>query len=154
MAFTDPGVADDELDLARRLLTGHDERATTLAAQIAVLVRAAGSGRTDIEDYARLLRTQVDTAGINAARTSLELALGFHHAVCGDRGQVDAVLARLQRLTLGGDYAYYIEIVSFMAGLPLPSGRSGMTLWLDGEPSTRDRWHSLVTARRDWHSTR
>ncbi|WP_369173300.1 ATP/GTP-binding protein [Streptomyces sp. R28] len=154
MAFTDPGVADDELDLARRLLTGHDERATTLAAQIAVLVRAAGSRRTDIEDYARLLRTQVDTAGINAARTSLELALGFHHAVCGDRGQVDAVLARLQRLTLGGDYAYYIEIVSFMADLPLPSGRSGMTLWLDGEPSTRARWHSLVTARRDWHSTR
>lgn len=152
IAFTDPGVADDELDLARRLLTGHDERATTLTTQIAVLVRAAGTRGTDIEDYAQLLRTQVDSAGISAAQTSLEIAIGFHYAVCGNRSQVDAVLARLQELTCGGDYAYYIDIASFMADLPLPSGRPNPALWLDGETNTRTRWRALVTTRREWHS--
>ncbi|MFF7986074.1 hypothetical protein ACFZDK_44400 [Streptomyces sp. NPDC007901] len=131
-AFTDPGVADDELDLARRLLTGHDERATTLTAQIAVLVRVAGTRDTDVENHAQRLRTQIHNAGIRAAQTSLELALGFHHAVCGNPGQVEDVLARLQVLTHGGDYAYYIDLVSFMAGLPLASGRPDPPLWLDG----------------------
>ncbi|MEU1161749.1 ATP/GTP-binding protein [Streptomyces sp. NPDC005921] len=151
LAFTDPGVADDELDLARRLLTGHDERATTLTAQIAVLVRVAGTRDTDIENHAQWLRTQIHSVGIRAAQTSFELALGFHHAVCGNPGQVEDVLARLRVLTLGGDYAYYIDLVSFMAGLPLASGRPAPPLWLDGETSTRARWRSLVTARREWH---
>ncbi|MDV9171987.1 ATP/GTP-binding protein [Streptomyces sp. W16] len=152
LAFTDPAIADDELDLAQRLLTGYDERATTLTTQIAVLVRAAGTRGTDIENHAQRLRTQIDNVGIRAAQTSLELTLGFHYAVCGSLSQVEDVLARLQVLTRGGDYAYYIDLVSFMADLPLSYGHLNPPLWLDGETATRARWRSLVTARREWHN--
>ncbi|WP_421109027.1 hypothetical protein [Streptomyces sp. NEAU-S77] len=41
LAFTDPEVADDELDLAEQLLAGLDLRATSLTTQIAALLRDA-----------------------------------------------------------------------------------------------------------------
>lgn len=43
LAFTDPDIADDELDLAEHFLTGLDLRATRLTTQIAALARDAGS---------------------------------------------------------------------------------------------------------------
>ncbi|MEV6395901.1 hypothetical protein AB0M39_14155 [Streptomyces sp. NPDC051907] len=36
-----------------------------------------------------------------------------------------------------------------MNGLPLPTGHAAPQ-WLDGEQATRERWHDLVTARRDF----
>ncbi|MEV5138927.1 ATP/GTP-binding protein [Streptomyces syringium] len=78
-AFVDPERADDELDLARQLLSGLDLRATGLTTQIASLVRGAGTTR-DIEDRAAVLRTEISVAGLTSVKAILELALCFHYA--------------------------------------------------------------------------
>ncbi|MFF4506580.1 hypothetical protein [Streptomyces sp. NPDC001401] len=85
---------------------------------------------------------------------TLEVAAAFHQAVLDDHDALAATLARLREQTQNGDYAYYIDIASFMAGLPLPDGHTP-PLWLDGEQATRARWRELVTARRELlHITR
>lgn len=147
LAFTDPGVADDELALADQLLTGLNLRATTLTTHIAALARDAGTSG-DVDNRARVLRTETQGAGLIAVETALEVALAFHHAVQGNHDQIAADIGRLRDLTRSGDYAHYVEVVCFMAGLPLPEHDSGAR-WLDGEQRTRQRWHGLVTARRD-----
>ncbi|MFE3143383.1 hypothetical protein [Streptomyces scopuliridis] len=146
LAFTDPGRADDELALAQQLLTGLDLRATTLTTRIAALVRDAGTDR-DVEDRARLLRTDIDTAGLTSADTALDLALCFHHAVRDNRHALATTIARLRERTHTGDYAYYADITHFMGGLPLPAPSPARRL--DGEQETRTRWHTLVITRRD-----
>ncbi|GGV47608.1 ATP/GTP-binding protein [Kitasatospora herbaricolor] len=146
LAFTNPRQADDELHLAEQLLTGLDLRATTLTTRIAALIRDAG-GSGDIGQRAQALRAETATAGIVAARTTLELALAFHHAVQGDEEQLAATVGRLRELSGDGDYAYYVDIAHFMADLPLPE--SSPARWIDGEDTTRQRWRSLVTDRRE-----
>ncbi|MFI6587446.1 ATP/GTP-binding protein [Embleya sp. NPDC050493] len=145
LAFADPLIADDELDLARQLLIGLDLRATTLTTRIAELVRDAGAA-SDVEDRALGLRTEIGVAGLVSARTTLELAVSFHHAVREDHPAVAASIDRLRDLTRGGDYAYYVDIAHFMAGFPLTTPSPAR--WLDGDATTRDRWRALVTARR------
>lgn len=146
-AFTDPAVADDELDLAQRLLAGLDLRATTITTRIAALVRDAGSPAADIEDRARVLDTEIGVAGLTSAHTVLELALAFHRAVLDDPARLQASIARLHELGRNGDHAYYADIAHFMADLPLTTPSNAR--WLDGQASTRDRWRLLVTDRRD-----
>ncbi|GAB2891440.1 ATP/GTP-binding protein [Streptomyces mayteni] len=146
LAFTNPATADDELELAEQLLAGLNLRATTVTTRIAALVRDAGTGG-DVEDRARLLRAEVDVAGLASVQPTLELALAFHHAVTGNGEQVAAVIARLRELTAGGDYAYYVDIAHFMADLPLEAPSTAR--WIDDEPATRQRWRALVTGRRD-----
>lgn len=146
LAFTDPGRADDELDLAQQLLTGLDLRATTLTTRIAALVRDAGTN-LDVEDRARLLRTDIDTAGLTSADTALDLALCFHHAVRDNPPALATTIARLRERTHTGDYAYYADITHYMAALPLPAPSPAQ--WLDGEGETRARWRTLVTTRRE-----
>jgi hypothetical protein len=78
---------------------------------------------------------------------TLELAAAFHQAVLDDHDALAATLSRLREQTQNGDYTYYVDIVHYMADLPL-SQVSGAR-WLDGEPATRQRWRALVTARRN-----
>ncbi|WP_405720812.1 ATP/GTP-binding protein [Streptomyces sp. NBC_00046] len=146
LAFTDPGRADDELELAQQLLSGLDLRATTLTTQIAALARDAGTD-PDLEHRARVLRTEISTAGLGTAQVTLELAMCFHHAVLGADDEMTATIARLHDLTRGGTYTYYVDIAHFMAGLPLTS--PSPTHWLDGQTRTREQWRALVTARRE-----
>lgn len=148
LAFTDPDHAEDEIELAHQLLTGLTLRATTLTAHTAALIQTAGTPGPAVEDRASVLRADIHTAGVAAAQATLELALCFHHAVRGDSDAVRAAISRLRDLTQGGDYAYYIDIGYFMAGLPLPADRVPLAQWLDGDESTRQRWQSLVAARR------
>ena len=145
-AFTDPIRADDEIALAEQLLTGLDQRATSLTAQIAAIARDAGTP-TSLEET-RALRTQIHDAGITTAQAALELALAFHHAVRGDDTSLTATIDRLSDLTRSGDYAYYVDITHFMAGLPLPADHAAPH-WLDSEQNTRTRWHNLVITRRE-----
>ncbi len=146
IAFTHPERADDEIELAEQLLTGLDLRATTLTTRIATLIRDAGTtGNWD--DRAHRLRAEISVAGLVSAQVTLELAACFHHAVAGAHDEVTTTISRLRDLARSGDYAYYIDIAHFMAGLPLDS--SSPALWLDGEQHTRQRWESLVAARRD-----
>jgi hypothetical protein len=77
----------------------------------------------------------------------LELALCFHHAVLEQRDELAASVSRLRNLSQGGDYAYYADIAHFMADLPLQTPSPAR--WLDGQRPTRQRWHVLVTGRRD-----
>jgi hypothetical protein len=149
LAFTDPAVADSELALAERLLAGVDLRATTLITYIAALARDAGraDADADIDDRAQVLRAEILTAGVTYTELALDLALAFHHAVRNDQDQVAATMARLSENTRGGDYAYYSDIVAFMADLPLEE--ASPTRWIDGAQHTRRRWRGLVTARRD-----
>lgn len=147
VAFTDPDQADDELHLAEQLLTGLDLRATTLTTRIAALVRDAGT-TGDLEDRARVLRTEISVSGLASAEVTLEFAMCFHHAVLGVDDAVTASIARLREVTQGGDYAYYVDIAHFMANHSL-SGDSAAR-WLDGEQATRSRWRELVTARREY----
>ncbi|MEV6840874.1 ATP/GTP-binding protein [Streptomyces sp. NPDC051133] len=144
IAFTDPTRADDEIALAEQLLAGLDQRATTLTTQIAVLARDAGA-LTSLEG-ARALRAEIDTAGISAARTALDLALAFHHAARGQQDDLTATIGRLREATASGDFAYYVHIAAAMGGLPQPDGPA--IHWLDDEHTVRDRWRALAEARR------
>ncbi|WP_241720661.1 ATP/GTP-binding protein [Streptomyces lydicus] len=148
IAFTDPGQADDEIELAQQLLAGLDLRATTLTTQIAALVRDAGSS-TDIADRTHLLRTQIHVAGLASQEATLQLALCFHYAVLDATDELTAATIQLRELTSSGDYAYYADIAHFMADRPLPAEAGAQARWLDGEHTTRNRWHTLVTARRE-----
>jgi hypothetical protein len=147
LAFSDPELSDDELDLAQRLLSGLDLRATTFTTRIAALVRDAGAN--DVDNRARLLRTEIDIAGLTATQApTLELAVSFHHAVLDDDHQaVDASITRLRDLTRGGDYAYYVDIAAYMGGRS-PTAPSPAR-WLNGPETTRERWRALVRARRN-----
>ncbi|MEV6841718.1 hypothetical protein AB0N17_46305 [Streptomyces sp. NPDC051133] len=142
-AFTDPSRADGEIALAEQLLTGLDQRATTLTAQIAAIARDAGT-LTNLEG-APVLRTEIHTAGITAARAALDLALAFHHAARDDDAALTTTIDHLNSPTGPGDYAYYADIARFMAGRPLP--QPTITRWLDDEDAVRNRWRTLVTAR-------
>jgi hypothetical protein len=146
LAFTAPAQAGDELALAQQLLTGLDLRATTLTTEIAALIRDAGTA-PNIDDRAHLLRTEISSAGLVSSQATLELALCFHHAVLGLLDKVADSISRLGELTQGGDYAFYVDIAHFMAGLPLPADADSQARWLDGELQTRERWRALVTAR-------
>ncbi|WP_432197110.1 ATP/GTP-binding protein [Streptomyces sp. bgisy027] len=145
VAFYDPQQADDEIDLAHQLLAGLDLRATTINAAIAALIRDAG--HPTLDDRIRALRTELDVAGLTSMAPTLELASAFHQAVRDDHDALDATLTRLREQTRDGDYAYYVDIASFMAGLPLPADHT-TPHWLDGEQATRARWRTLVTARQ------
>lgn len=145
LAFTHPDRADDELHLAEQYLTGLDLRATGFTLRIAALVRDAGA--LPGLDTARALRAEIRDAGITAAEADLELALAFHHAIADEPDKARAVIDRLNELTRGGDYAYYVDIAHFMAGLPLP-GPSDIR-WTESEEHLRSAWRSLVLARQE-----
>ncbi|MFB6811198.1 ATP/GTP-binding protein [Streptomyces sp. NPDC056387] len=148
LAFTDPAIADDELDLADHLLDGIDLRATRLTTQIAALIRDAGTPGPTVDDRAELLRTEAHSSGITAAQAALELALAFHHAIRGETGPITADIARLKTLSAAsdGDYAYFVDIAHHMAGLPLSTAST--TQWIDGEEPVRATWRALVQARQ------
>ncbi|MDO0912853.1 hypothetical protein QQM39_18995 [Streptomyces sp. DT2A-34] len=55
---------------------------------------------------------------------------------------------RLRELAQSGDYACYVEIVHFIAGLPLPE-HIARARWIDGEQQTRERRRNLVETRRN-----
>ncbi|MFE1452716.1 ATP/GTP-binding protein [Streptomyces olivaceoviridis] len=150
LAFADPDVADDELQLAGQLLRGLDLRATTLTTKIAALARDAGT-ISSLEPV-RLLRAEISDAGLTAAEAALELAVCFHHAIRDDHHKVSAAISRLRDLTHSGDYAYYVDIAQFMADVPLDQASGAR--WLDSERQTRSRWRGLVIARQAYLDTR
>lgn len=148
VAFTDPARADDELALAAQLLAGLDQRATTLTAQVAGLVRDAGG---DLGDRGELLRAEITAAGITAAAPLLELALGFHHIVRGDRTATAESIARLNELTQDGEHAYYTEIAHHLAGLAVPA--TSTARWAEDPDTVRTHWRLLATERGDTRVT-
>ncbi|MFJ5879148.1 hypothetical protein ACIQD1_31030 [Streptomyces sp. NPDC093088] len=131
LAFTDPHLADDELDLAEQLLAGLDLRATTLTVAIAALVRDAGTD-TDVPGRAEVLRAEIRTAGLLAPEALLDLALAFHHAVRDDAPGSTAAAGLLEQRA-GGDYAYYADLAAFMTGRPAPSATAR---WIEEEEET------------------
>ncbi|MEV5880528.1 hypothetical protein AB0L75_41400 [Streptomyces sp. NPDC052101] len=145
VAFYDPRQADDEIVLAHQLLATLDLRATTINAAIAALIRDAGDPALD--DRIHTLRTELDIAGLTSMTPTLELVAAFHQAVLDDHDALADTLSRLREQTQNGDYTYYIDIASFMAGLPLPADHTAPQ-WLDGEQATRTRWRTLVTTRQ------
>jgi hypothetical protein len=146
VAFTDPLRADDELDLAERLLSGLSLRSTELTARIAALVRDAGLA-ADLPERAAVLLAEIAVSGVSYAAAKLQLALCFHHAVLDAHDDLAAGIDCLRELTQSGDYAYYVDIAHFMAGLPLPE-QAARARWIDGEERTRERWRSIVIRRR------
>ncbi|MGW7261285.1 ATP/GTP-binding protein [Streptomyces sp. NPDC054834] len=144
-AFADPARADDELALAHQLLAHLDQRATTLLAHVAALVRDAGTDH-DVTDRATVLRTEITVAGLAWLTPLLETALAFHHAVRGAQDDLAATIDRLHEATANGDFAYYRHIAAAMGDLPQPAGPA--IRWLDDEPTVRTRWRALVTARQ------
>ncbi|WP_167828929.1 hypothetical protein [Streptomyces sp. MZ04] len=121
-------------------------RAATISAAIAALIRDAGNPALD--DRVRALHAELDDAGLTSMTPTLELAAAFRQAVLNDHDGLSATISRLRELTGGGDYAYYVDIACFMAGLPLPADQTAPQ-WLDGERATRARWHNLVSTRRE-----
>ncbi|WP_406430509.1 hypothetical protein OHB00_01810 [Streptomyces sp. NBC_00631] len=96
-------------------------------------------------DRVHALRTELEVAGLTSMAPTLELAAAFHRAVLDDHDALTVALSRLGDLTQDGGYAYYLDLVHFMAGLPLAHTSSAR--WLDGEPATRRLWRALVTDR-------
>ncbi|WP_320784218.1 ATP/GTP-binding protein [Streptomyces sp. CRN 30] len=145
VAFTDPAEADDEIDLAGRLLSPLSQRSAEMTVRLAALARDAGYA-TDLPDRAAVLLAEIETSGISYAAAKLQLVLCFHHALVGAHDEVEAGISRLHDLTHGGDYAYFVEIAHFMAGLPLPPDIA-RAQWIDGEEQTRERWRGMVRTR-------
>ncbi|MET8703806.1 hypothetical protein ABZW10_33885 [Kitasatospora sp. NPDC004723] len=103
------GRADDNLHLADQLLTGLDPRATTLTTRIAALIRDAGTPGDTIPEHADALDAEVRASGVRAARTTLALALCFHHAVLDDpdnQAALATAIRDLAHLTRDRDHAY------------------------------------------------
>ncbi|MCZ1001073.1 ATP/GTP-binding protein [Streptomyces mirabilis] len=151
VSFSDPLRADDELDLAERLLSHLSLRSSEMTTRIAVLVRDAGFA-ADLPGRAAVLLAEIGVSGISYAAAKLQLALCFHHAVLDAQDDLATAIARLRELTQSGDYAYYVEIAHFMAGLPLPE-HTARARWIDGEQQTRERWRHMVTTRRNQLAT-
>lgn len=147
VSFTDPLRADDELDLADRLLSQLSLRSSEMTTRIATLIRDAGYS-ADLPDRAAVLLAEIGVSGISYAAAKLQLALCFHHAVLDARDKLAAGISRLRELTHSGDYAYYVEIAHFMADLPLPTD-TARARWIDGEQRTREQWRSIVVTRRN-----
>ena len=145
VAFTAPGRADQEIELARQLLEPLQQRATTLLLHVAGLVRDAGTD-SQIDDRVTLLRTQIEVAGLPWLVPLLELALVFHHTVRGDQDAVSSAITRLRQATADGDFAYYADIAHYMADRPLPEPSA--TRWLGPEEAVRSRWHAVAEHRR------
>ncbi|MFI9297577.1 ATP/GTP-binding protein [Streptomyces gardneri] len=147
LAFTDPARAESEIAYAEQLLAGLDQRATSLTAQVAELVRIAGRTGDEFADCADRLRTEITTSGITATAFLLELAMVFHHAVCGDEIEVQEVLARLTVLAENGDNSYYINITHYLNGLDLAAPTT--VRWTDDETAVRAQWRAVVAARQE-----
>ena len=147
VSFVDPLRADDELDLADRLLSRLSLRSNEMTARIATLVRDAGFAE-DLPDRAAVQLAEIGVSGISYAAAKLQLALCFHHAVLDAQDNLAAGLARLREFTQDGYYAYYVEIAHFMGDLPLPPN-AVRARWIDGEQQTRERWRNIVLGRRD-----
>ncbi|MER7050109.1 ATP/GTP-binding protein [Streptomyces jumonjinensis] len=147
LAFADPVRAGDELDLAHQLLAPLDQRATTLLAHIAALVKDAGDTGADVPGRAHGLRREITDAGLPWLSRFLEIALAFHHAVRDEHQDLADLIDRLHTLTAGGDFAYFTDIAAAMGDLPRPPRPT--VRWLDGHDPVRERWHALVTDRRD-----
>ncbi|HEY9369694.1 hypothetical protein [Streptomyces sp.] len=145
VAFTDPGRADDEIARAEQLLSGLDQRATRLTAQIAALVRHAGTSGPEFEDRAAVLRGEVIASGISAAAHLLGLAAVFDHAVRGEVPAARDVLTRLREFTQNGDHAYHLDIGHHLAGLTPPANST--VIWAEDLETVRARWHDLVARR-------
>ncbi|GAA3840234.1 ATP/GTP-binding protein [Streptomyces coacervatus] len=146
VSFVDPLRADDELDLADRLLSPLSLRSNEMTAHIATLVRDAGFA-ADLPDRAAVQLAEIGVSGISYAAAKLQLALCFHHAVLDAQNNLAADIARLGELTQNGYYAYYVEIAHFMGDLPLPPN-TVRARWIDGERQTRERWRAIVLTRR------
>ena len=145
VAFTDRERADEEIALAEQLLTGLDQRATSLTAQIAALVRHAGIAGPEFEDRASVLRGEVVASGITGAALLLGLATAFDHAVRGDEPAVRDVIARLGEFTRDGDHAYYLDIAHHLAGLTPPP--TSTVAWADDPQTVHARWQNLTVRR-------
>ncbi|MFI7893359.1 ATP/GTP-binding protein [Streptomyces sp. CACIS-1.16CA] len=146
VSFADPLRADDELELVDQLLSRLSLRSSEMTVRIAALVRDAGFS-ADVPDRAAALLAEIGVSGISYAAAKLQLALCFHHAVLDAQDVLVDTITRLRELTRSGDYAYYVEIAYFMAGLPLPE-HTAQARWINGERRTRERWRHLVQTRR------
>ncbi|AZM54549.1 ATP/GTP-binding protein [Streptomyces sp. WAC 01529] len=145
LAFTTDPATDDEIDLGEHLLAQVDLRAATLDIRIAAFLRDAGTD-TGVEDRAQVLAAEISTSGLRFVQAKLELARAFHHAIRDDQAGVASSISRLRELTREGYYAYYVDIVHFMADLPLDS--PSRARWLDEPQTVHQRWRSMVIDRR------
>ncbi|WP_369383166.1 ATP/GTP-binding protein [Streptomyces sp. cg36] len=145
LAFLDPNQADDELQLAQHLVDHLDLRATQLTIEIATLARDAGTDQ-DIDDRARLLRTEIDNAGLITSRATLEVALAFHHTLLHNHNQYSAAVTRIQQLIHNGNYQYFADIAHFMSQSPAPTYST--THWINSPHTPHQRWQHHITTRR------
>ncbi|MFC6987100.1 hypothetical protein [Streptomyces cirratus] len=145
VSFADPVRADDELALAHLLLDGLDQRSNTLLAQVVALIKDAGTH--GVPDRAQSLHSDIEAAGLPFLHRFVELAAAFHHAVRDEHQDLAATISRLRELTASGDFAYFVDVAHFMAGLPLPGPSA--TRWTESEEHVRSSWRRLVEARQE-----
>ncbi|MGW1520810.1 ATP/GTP-binding protein [Streptomyces sp. NPDC002287] len=145
VSFADPARAEDELALAHQLLDGLDQRSNTLLAHIVALIKDAG--QHGVPDRARRLHGDIEAAGLPFLHRFVELATAFHHAVRSEQQNLAATIGRLRELTASGDFAYFVDVAHFMAGLALP-GPSAIR-WTESEEHVRSAWRHMVQARQE-----
>ncbi|MGW8065896.1 ATP/GTP-binding protein [Streptomyces ziwulingensis] len=150
LSFADPARAGDELVLARQLLEGLDQRSNTLLAEVADLIKDAGT--SGVADRAQNLHSDIEAAGLPFLHRFVELATAFHHAVRDDHQELAATVGRLRELTASGDFAYFVDVAHFMAGLPLPE--LSAIRWTTSEEQVRTAWRRLVQNRQAYLRTR
>ena len=147
LAFADPAVADDEIELARCLLRSVDLRATRINVQLASLLRDAGT-ETDVDERVQELQADMDRAGLASMQATAVLVSAFHHAVLDDTAGLAGDIAQLRELTRRGGNVYCVDIAHFLAEQEMPAPEAFRVRWIAGAAGVRTRWRRLVAQRQ------
>ncbi|MFJ3882950.1 hypothetical protein ACIPW5_36560 [Streptomyces sp. NPDC090077] len=101
----------------------------------------------DVPHRAQSLHADIEGAGLPFLHRFVELAAAFHHTVRDEHQDLAATSSRLRELTGSGDFAYFVDVAHFMAGLPLPAPSA--IRWTESEEHVRSAWRRLVHARQE-----
>ena len=145
-AFQDRARADQQIQLAERLLQSAHIRWAEIQTRNAALLRDAGAD-ADVPARAAEVEADAQASGLSSSVAYARLAVCFHQAVRADQPALDAARGRLLSCVNGAEFAYLLEISHFFdASEPpadLPRAR-----WIDGTPATAARWATIAADRR------
>lgn len=145
-AFQDRARADQQIQLAERLLQGARIRWAEIQTRIAALLRDAGTD-DGLPARAEAIEADARTSGLTSSVAYTRLAVCFHHAVRAEEAALEAARLRLRACVNGVEFAYLVEISHFFDGSRPPLDLPRAT-WLDGTAATTARWAAVAAERR------
>jgi hypothetical protein len=145
-AFQDRARADQQIQLAERLLQSAHIRWADIQTANATLLRDAGAD-PHVPARAAEVEAEARASGLTSSVAYARLAVCFHHAVRADGPALEAARARLRSCVNGAEFAYLVEITHFFDSSELPADLP-RARWVDGTAATAARWAAVVSDRR------